>query len=210
MTNSFHQFFSSSSFEQKELFKNSRQLWEPLNHISSLLQTLHFPTELPQFKNVVISGNVLIGKNVSIAPFVLIEGPVVIGDCVQISHGAYIRPNTILNDGVKIGHGAEVKASLVGKGAKIAHLSYVGDSIIGKGVSLAAHTVCANQRLDKEVVKVGEKRLFSSRKKLGAIIGDNVSVGCKVTLNPGTTIKKGCRVINKQQLQYIDCSGKGN
>jgi bifunctional UDP-N-acetylglucosamine pyrophosphorylase/glucosamine-1-phosphate N-acetyltransferase len=72
----------------------------------------------------------------------------------------------------------------------IPHLSYVGDSIIGESVNFGAGTITANLRLDEKPIYVTVKgqRVNSGRRKLGALIGDNVRTGIGVTIMPGVTI----------------------
>jgi len=83
----------------------------------------------------------------------------------------------------------EVKNSIIMKGTKVPHLSYVGDSVIGEGCNLGAGTKIANLRLDKENIRVGG--IDTRRRKLGAIIGDNVETGINASINVGSVIGDG-------------------
>jgi bifunctional UDP-N-acetylglucosamine pyrophosphorylase/glucosamine-1-phosphate N-acetyltransferase len=73
---------------------------------------------------------------------------------------------------------------------KVPHLSYVGDSIIGKNCNLGAGTITANIRFDSKPIKSRIKgvQVDSGRKKLGAVLGDNVNTGINVSLFPGIKI----------------------
>jgi len=86
-----------------------------------------------------------------------------------------------------------VKNSIVMAKAKIPHLSYIGDSIIGEGCSLGAGTITANLRFDDAVVKskVRGTLVSSGRRKLGAILGDEVRTGINVSIFPGVKIGPG-------------------
>lgn len=119
-----------------------------------------------------------------------IEGPVHIGKNCEIGPNAYVRPFSSLGDDVKVGAACEVKNTIVMANAKIPHLSYVGDSILGEGCSLGAGTITANLRFDEAPVKSRIRRAFvdSGRRKLGAILGDEVKTGINVSVFPGVKI----------------------
>ena len=122
-----------------------------------------------------------------------LEGPVHVGKDCEIGPSAYLRPYTSLGDGVKVGAACEVKNCVVMANARIPHLSYVGDSIIGESCSLGAGTITANLRFDEAVVKskVRGALMSSARRKLGAILGDEVRTGINVSIFPGVKIGPG-------------------
>jgi NDP-sugar pyrophosphorylase family protein len=98
----------------------------------------------------------------------------------------------ILGDGCVIGHGSELKNAILLDGAHAAHLCYVGDSVVGPKANLGAGVKCSNLRLDSREISVicdGQK-IKTGLKKLGAILGEGVQVGCNCVLNPGTLIGK--------------------
>jgi NDP-sugar pyrophosphorylase family protein len=78
--------------------------------------------------------------------------------------------------------------------AHAAHFAYVGDSILGNQVNLGAGTKLANVKLDNSNVKVkaAEQTYDSGLRKLGAIVGDRVQIGCNAVANPGTLLGPGC------------------
>ncbi len=125
-----------------------------------------------------------------------IEGPVHLGRDSVIGPNAYLRSYSSIGNDVKIGAGCEVKNSIIMDNAKIPHLSYVGDSIIGAGCSLGAGTITANLRFDEAEVKSRVKQdwVKSGRKKLGAVLGDNVRTGINVSILPGVKIGRGAWV----------------
>ena len=136
--------------------------------------------------NVFIKGNVSINSGTIIKSGTYIEGPVVIGSDCRIGPNCYIRPNSAIGDRCHIGNGVEIKNSIIMNNSKVPHLSYVGDSVIGENCNLGAGTKIANLRFDKQEIIVGGKA--TKRRKLGAIIGDNVETGINVSINSGTTI----------------------
>ena len=142
---------------------------------------------------VTLNGKVAIGKDTIVRNGAYIEGPVVIGDNCDIGPNCYIRAATSIGDYARIGNAAEVKNSIVMKRTHIGHLSYVGDSIIGEGCNFGAGTKVANLRHDGRtvLVELGGKRFDSWRRKLGAIMGDNVHTGINSMINVGATIACG-------------------
>lgn len=119
-----------------------------------------------------------------------IEGPVFIGGDSDVGPNCYIRPCTSIGRGVRVGNGCEVKNSIVMDGTHIGHLSYVGDSIIGEDCNLAAGSITANFRLDEGTVKmkVKDEVVDTGRRKLGAILGDEVKTGINSLFMPGVKV----------------------
>jgi bifunctional UDP-N-acetylglucosamine pyrophosphorylase/glucosamine-1-phosphate N-acetyltransferase len=72
----------------------------------------------------------------------------------------------------------------------VGHLSYVGDSILGERCNLGAGTVTANYRLDSGAIKmmVKDQLVDTGRRKLGAVLGDNVKTGIKSLFMPGVKV----------------------
>lgn len=133
-------------------------------------------------KNVTIKGHYSIGEGTLIRSGSYIQGPVIIGRNCDIGPNCYIRPATAIEDNCHIGSAVEIKNSIIMRGTKIPHHNYVGDSIIGENCNLGAGTKIANLRLDKKDV------IESKRRKLGAMLGDNVSTGINSCIDVGTSI----------------------
>jgi UDP-N-acetylglucosamine diphosphorylase/glucosamine-1-phosphate N-acetyltransferase len=140
--------------------------------------------------SVTIRPPVRLGKGSRLRSGTYVEGPVVIGENCDIGPNAYIRPFTTIGDKCRVGNACEVKNSIVMNRTHIPHLSYVGDSIVGENVNFGAGTITANLRLDEKPIYVTVKgqRINSGRRKLGALIGDNVRMGIGVTVMPGVSI----------------------
>jgi UDP-N-acetylglucosamine diphosphorylase/glucosamine-1-phosphate N-acetyltransferase len=142
-----------------------------------------------------LKGSVSVGKSSLIMAGAYIEGPVIIGEKCKIGPNCYIRPSTCIGDDVRVGNAVEIKNSAIFSGTKIGHLSYVGDSVIGQNCNFGAGTICSNLRHDKANIKsfIKGKRVDSGRRKLGAIIGDNVMTGIHTSIYTGTVINSGFR-----------------
>ncbi len=141
-------------------------------------------------KGATLKDSVIIGKNSLVKAGSYIEGPVVIGDNCVIGPNCFIRSGTSIGNNSKIGNAVEVKNSIIGDNTCIGHLSYIGDSIIGDNVNLGAGTITANLRHDDANIKSPVKRelINTNRRKLGAIIGDNVHTGIHTSIYPGRKI----------------------
>jgi len=164
--------------------------WHLLDANAEILKGIEKKVEGDVEKGAVINGDVIIGEGTKILSGSYIEGPVVIGENCKIGPNCYIRPFTSIGNGCRVGNACEVKNSIIMDGSKIPHQNYVGDSIIGSNCNLGAGTKIANLRLDKKEITVtlNGERIKTGRKKLGAIIGDNVQTGINAMINVGTII----------------------
>ncbi len=141
----------------------------------------------------VVKGNVVIEESTVVKSGAYIEGPVFIDRESVIGPNCYIRPYTSLGKRVKIGNAVEVKNSIIMDDTNVGHLSYVGDSIIGQRSNFGAGTITANLRHDDNsiFVTVRNERTNSGRRKLGAIIGDDVKTGIGTSISPGVVLHQG-------------------
>ncbi len=137
--------------------------------------------------NVIIKGNVIVGKGTRLLSGTYIEGNVVIGENCKIGPNCYLRNGTAIGNNCHIGQAVEIKNSIIGDDSKVPHLSYIGDSVVGENVNLGAGTITANLRHDNANIKslVKDELVDSGRRKLGVIIADNVHTGIHTTLYPG-------------------------
>jgi bifunctional UDP-N-acetylglucosamine pyrophosphorylase / glucosamine-1-phosphate N-acetyltransferase len=191
-------FFELAQFAHKDLFEESAFVWRALENLKSYLEQSclgKISTFIPQGCILIHPELISIGEGTEIEPGTLIKGPCIIGKNCQIRFGAYLRGNVILGDRCIVGHSTEVKNALFFDEAKAPHFNYVGDSILGSRVNLGAGVKCANFRFDQKniMISYGEKKIETELSKLGAILGDDVHVGCNVVLNPGTLLGKKTR-----------------
>lgn len=146
-------------------------------------------------EGAVIKGETTIKKGALIKAGAYIEGPAIVGENSVIGPNCYIRAHTAIGNNVKIGNAVEIKNSIIMDGTNVGHLSYVGDSVIGRDSNFGAGTITANLRHDNGDVSVTVKgkRVSSGRRKLGAIIGDNVKTGIGTSISPGVVLHQGAR-----------------
>ena len=160
--------------------------WDLLTANESLMKSTNLENLGIIEDNVVIKGQVSIGKGTVVRSNSYIIGPVVIGENCEIGPSCYIRPSTAIGDNCHIGSAVEIKNSIIMRNSKIPHHNYIGDSIIGEGCNFGAGTKIANLRLDKMDITAGD--IDTKRRKLGAIVGDGVQTGINASINVGSLI----------------------
>ena len=111
-------------------------------------------------------------------------------------HGAFIRGSALVGAGCVVGNSVELKNVILFDKVQVPHYNYVGDSILGYRSHMGAGSITSNVKSDKTlvVVKDGDRRLETGRKKFGAILGDRVEVGCNSVLNPGTVVGRDTNI----------------
>ena len=126
------------------------------------------------------------------APTAYIAGPAIIGKNAEIRHCAFIRGKAIVGEGAVVGNSTELKNVILFNKVQVPHYNYVGDSILGYKSHMGAGSITSNVKSDKKlvIVKNGKEQIETGLKKFGAMLGDEVEVGCSSVLNPGTVIGK--------------------
>jgi len=139
-----------------------------------------------------LDDDISVGKGTIVEPGALIKGPTIIGDNTEVRQGAYIRGNVVIGNRCVVGHTTEIKNSIMVYGSKAGHFAYIGDSILGE-VNLGAGTKLANLKIFNSSIKVEINGTCydTGLRKMGAIIGDNVELGCNTVTSPGTILAKG-------------------
>jgi bifunctional UDP-N-acetylglucosamine pyrophosphorylase/glucosamine-1-phosphate N-acetyltransferase len=166
--------------------------WDLLGANEILLRNITPLVEGEIEDGVVMKGIVRVGKGTIIRSGTYIEGPCIIGEDCRIGPHAYIRGATSIGNKCHIGHSIELKNSIVMSNTNIPHFNYVGDSVIASGCNFGAGTKIANLRHDKQCIVVGG--VNTRRKKLGAIIGDDVLFGINCSVNTGAVVGNRCRI----------------
>ena len=139
-----------------------------------------------------IEKGILVGENVSIADSARIEPPAIIGKNSEIRHSAYLRGNVIVGENCVIGNSSEIKSAILLDRVQVPHYNYVGNSMLGKGAHLGAGAICSNLKSDGSnvVVHTEDKSHRTGMRKLGAVLGDSVEIGCGCVLAPGCIVGK--------------------
>jgi NDP-sugar pyrophosphorylase family protein len=170
------------------LFEGLDYPWEALPKIGDFILKLG-PT-LPKNEYEQVGEDVWIAKSATVFPSAYIHGPAIIGKDAEIRHCAFIRGNAIVGEGAVVGNSTELKNVVLFNKVQVPHYNYVGDSILGYKAHMGAGSITSNVKADKLLVKIrcGNESVETGLKKFGAMLGDNVEVGCNAVLNPGTVV----------------------
>lgn len=139
---------------------------------------------------------VWIHKNATVAPSAFIGTCVIIGAGSEVRHCAFIRANALIGEGVVVGNSTELKNVILFDNVQVPHYNYVGDSILGYKAHMGAGSITSNVKSDKTlvVIKNGAEQIETGIKKVGAMLGDRVEIGCGSVLNPGTVVGRDSNV----------------
>ncbi len=175
----------------KGLFAGKTYPWEVLGEIEAFILALG-PT-LPAGEYHHPAEDVWIAKDAKVFSSAHIGGPCIIDHGAEIRHCAFIRGSAIVGKGCVVGNSVELKNVVLFDEVQAPHYNYVGDSILGYKAHMGAGSITSNVKSDKSlvVVKDGQNQVETHRKKVGAILGNFVEVGCNSVLNPGTVIGPG-------------------
>jgi NDP-sugar pyrophosphorylase family protein len=186
--------FALETYEHRELFRGAANAWEALARLQAYLKEKIKPGirgEVEPGAHVFDDGTLEIAEGAHVEAGAYVRGPAIIGPGTEVRHGAYVRGNVLTGrDGV-IGHTTECKTAIFLDGAKAAHFAYVGDSILGNRVNLGAGTKLANLKVvhgTVDVISPEGKSIATGLRKLGAILGDDVELGCNSVSSPGTVV----------------------
>ena len=171
-----------------KIFENVTYPWEVINKISEFIIELGETLDKNIYEEK--APNVWVAKSAEIAPTAFIGGPCIIDENAKIRHSAFIRENAIVGKNVVVGNSTELKNVIIFNNSEVPHYNYVGDSILGYKSHMGAGSIISNLKSDKSnvSVKYNDKKIETNLRKFGAIVGDNVEVGCGSVLNPGTVI----------------------
>ena len=178
----------------KDIFEGVTYPWEVLPKISEFIVKLG--ETLPADEYDKVGENVWIAKSAKVFPSAYINGPAIIDEEAEVRHCAFIRGNAIVGKGAVVGNSTELKNVILFNKVQVPHYNYVGDSILGFKAHMGAGSITSNVKSDKTlvIVRAGQEQYETGLKKFGAMLGDNVEVGCNSVLNPGTIIGKQSNV----------------
>lgn len=177
-----------------KIFEGATYPWEVLSKISDFIKELGKTLSKEEYEEV--QENVWIAKSAKVAPTSFIAGPAIIGKNAEVRHCAFIRGNAIVGENAVVGNSTELKNVILFNNVQVPHYNYVGDSILGYKSHMGAGSITSNVKSDKKlvIVKDGENLYETGLKKFGAMVGDNVEVGCGSVLNPGTVIGRNSNI----------------
>ena len=171
----------------KEYLQGFTYPWEALKGIKDTIIALGMNLNKDDFLE--IQPQVWVHKTAKIAPTAYIGAPCIIGADTEVRHCAFIRGSALVGDGCVVGNSVELKNVIIFDSVQVPHYNYVGDSILGYKSHMGAGSITSNVKSDKSLVVIhGEPPIETGIKKVGAMLGDYVEVGCNSVLNPGTVI----------------------
>ena len=178
----------------KEYLEQFTYPWEALKGISEFIKKLGPTLDPEKFEKR--GEDIWVAKNAKVAPTACLNGPLIIDEEAEVRHCAFVRGNAIVGKGAVVGNSTELKNVVLFNKVQVPHYNYVGDSVLGFKSHMGAGSITSNVKSDKTlvVVKNGEEQIETGLKKMGAMLGDHVEVGCNSVLNPGTVIGRNSNV----------------
>lgn len=168
--------------------------WEALKGIGELIISLGKKLNPNEYDNP--AENVWIHKTANVFPSAYIGAPCIVGANTEVRHCAFIRGSALIGENCVIGNSVELKNVIIFDNVQTPHYNYVGDSILGYKSHMGAGSITSNVKSDKTnvVIKSSEDTIETGIKKIGAMLGDYVEVGCNSVLNPGTIVGRNSNI----------------
>lgn len=172
----------------KDIFDGVTYPWEVLPKISAFILELGKTLSEEEYEKQ--GEHIWIAKSAKVAPTASITGPAIIGKDAEVRHCAFIRGNAIVGEGAVVGNSTELKNVILFNKVQVPHYNYVGDSILGYKSHMGAGSITSNVKSDKKLttIRTPEGIIETGLKKFGAMLGDEVEVGCGSVLNPGSVV----------------------
>lgn len=177
-----------------ELFEGKTYPWEVLPEVGDFIVKLGKTLDPAEYDY--LEGDIWIAKSAKVAPTACINGPAIIGKNTEVRHCAFIRGKALVGEGCVVGNSTELKNVVLFNNVQVPHYNYVGDSILGYKSHMGAGSITSNVKSDKTKVTIryNDDVIATGLKKMGAILGNYVEVGCNSVLNPGTIIGSNTNV----------------
>lgn len=177
-----------------EIFDEVIYPWEVLPKIHDFILKLGATLDEEKFEKR--GEDIWVAKSAKVAPTACLNGPLIIDEEAEVRHCAFVRGNAIVGKGAVVGNSTELKNVILFNKVQVPHYNYVGDSVLGFKAHMGAGSITSNVKSDKTLVVVKGKdiNIETGLKKMGAMLGDNVEVGCNSVLNPGTVIGRESNV----------------
>lgn len=177
-----------------DFFEGLEYPWEVFKGLSEKI--IKLGKSLPKDRYDNIGDNIWVAKSAKVAATACLNGPLIIDEDAEIRHCAFIRGEAVVGKGSIVGNSTELKSSILFDNVQTPHYNYVGNSVLSYKSHMGAGSITSNLKSDKSLVtiKTKEEKVETNLKKLGAILGSNVEVGCNSVLNPGTIVGKDSNI----------------
>lgn len=190
-----------------KLFEGATYPWEVLSRIRDFI--LELGSTLPEDIFEKRGEDIWVAKSAKVAPTACLNGPLIIDEEAEVRHCAFVRGSAIVGKGAVVGNSTELKNVVLFNKVQVPHYNYVGDSILGYKSHMGAGSITSNVKSDKTLVVVkgkgiaGEIAIETGLKKMGAMLGDNVEVGCNSVLNPGTVVGRNTNIYPTSMVRGV-------
>ena len=154
-----------------------------------------------------VNEHVWIHKDAKVFDSAYIGSTCIIGAGTEVRHCAFIRGSALVGENCVIGNSVELKNVIIFDNVQVPHYNYVGDSILGYKSHMGAGSITSNVKSDKTLVVVKDRfnheEIETGLKKMGAMLGDYVEVGCNSVLNPGTVIGRNSNIYPLSRVRGV-------
>lgn len=196
----------------EDIFEGAEYPWEVLSKIKEFIIKLGGTLDPAVYEKR--GEDIWVAKNAKIAPTACLNGPLIIDEEAEVRHCAFIRGSAIVGKKCVVGNSTELKNVILFNNVQVPHYNYVGDSILGYKAHMGAGSITSNVKSDKTLVVVKEaakcenamdvgESIPTGLKKFGAMLGDNVEVGCNSVLNPGTVIGRNTNIYPTSSVRGV-------
>ena len=179
-----------------ELFYGKTYPWEVLPEIGDFIRRLGETLDPEIYEKR--GEDIWVAKSATVFDSAYLHGPLIIDEDAKIRQCAFIRGNAIVGKNAVVGNSTELKNVVLFNRVQVPHYNYVGDSVLGFRSHMGAGSITSNVKSDKTLVVVKDKEeneeIETGLKKFGAMLGDDVEVGCNTVLNPGTVVGAGSHI----------------
>lgn len=171
-----------------DIFDGATYPWEVLPKIHDFILSLGEKLDVDKFEKR--GEDIWVAKSSKVAPTACLNGPLIIDEDAEVRHCAFVRGNAIVGKGAVVGNSTELKNVILFNKVQVPHYNYVGDSVLGFKSHMGAGSITSNVKSDKSLIVVKGQgiNIETGLKKMGAMLADNVEVGCNSVLNPGTVV----------------------
>ena len=185
--------FDLSHTLAKDYFSAYTYPWEALPGIKDMIVQLGNTLDKEQYEEV--QPQVWVHKTAKVFPSAYLGAPCIIGANTEVRHCAFIRGSALVGENCVVGNSVELKNVILFDNVQVPHYNYVGDSILGYKAHMGAGSITSNVKSDKSLVVIhGKEEIPTGIKKVGALVGDHVEIGCNSVLNPGTVIGRNSSI----------------
>ena len=185
--------FDLSHTLAKDYFSAFTYPWEALPGIKDMIVQLGNTLDKEQYEEV--QPQVWVHKTAKVFASAYLGAPCIIGANTEVRHCAFIRGSALVGENCVVGNSVELKNVILFDNVQVPHYNYVGDSILGYKAHMGAGSITSNVKSDKSLVVIhGKEEIPTGIKKVGALVGDHVEIGCNSVLNPGTVIGRNSSI----------------